>query len=155
VVDLSLVAREVAAELATGEPARTVDLAIHDGLVVKGDPALLRAAITNLMSNAWKFTSKRSAARIEVGGAGSEGEHRVIFVRDNGAGFDMANASKLFGAFLRLHTYAEFPGHGVGLATVERIATRHGGRVWAEARVNEGATFYLALPGPHAAVTPR
>jgi signal transduction histidine kinase len=153
-IDLSRVARDIIADLAAADRSRTVAVEIHDGLRVKGDRALVRAAMTNLLSNAWKFTSKRTAARIVVGDAGGEGTNRVIFVRDNGAGFDMAQASKLFGAFLRLHHDADFPGHGVGLATVERIASRHGGRAWAEGRVGEGATFYLALPEPTSATAP-
>lgn len=147
VLDLGRIAREVGDELAATEPTRAVELVIHDGLAAKGDPTLVRAAITNLVSNAWKFTSTRASARIEIGAAGVEAGHRVFFVRDNGVGFDMRHAQNLFGVFRRLHADAEFPGHGVGLATVERIVTRHGGRVWAEACVNEGATFYFTLPG--------
>jgi signal transduction histidine kinase len=142
-VDLSALAREVAAELREAEPARVVELVVQDGLSAVGDRVLLRAALTNLLANAWKFTARRPRGRVEVGrGAGG-----AFFVRDNGAGFDMAYVDKLFGAFQRLHTTEQFPGTGVGLATVERIVSRHGGRIWAEGRPDEGATFSFTLPG--------
>ncbi|HYL56366.1 MAG TPA: PAS domain S-box protein, partial [Gemmatimonadales bacterium] len=143
-VDLSGLARELAAELAASDPGRTVDLVIAPGLEARADRGLLRVVLQNLMGNAWKFTGKRDGARIEVGVVSSNGE-RAYFVRDNGAGFDMAFASKLFGAFQRLHRATEFPGTGVGLATVQRIIHRHGGRVWAESIVDRGATFYFTL----------
>jgi PAS domain S-box-containing protein len=143
-VDLSELARELAAELAASDPGRTVDLVIAPGLEARADRGLLRVVLQNLMGNAWKFTGKRDGARIEVGVVSANGE-RAYFVRDNGAGFDMAFASKLFGAFQRLHRATEFPGTGVGLATVQRIIHRHGGRVWAESVVDRGATFYFTL----------
>ncbi len=143
-VNLSNLAREIAAELVRCEPERKVSLTIAPDAVVIGDPRFLRVALENLLGNAWKFTSKRPEARIEFGVTEQEGRP-VYFVRDNGAGFNMDYAGRLFGAFQRLHTPDEFPGTGVGLATVQRILHRHGGRVWAEGRVDQGATFYFAL----------
>jgi light-regulated signal transduction histidine kinase (bacteriophytochrome) len=142
-VDLSAMARAVVDELRRAESARAVDVTIADGLVVYGDSHLLRIVLVNLLGNAWKFTGKASRGIIELGTTG--GGVRVYFVRDNGVGFDMAFADKLLGAFQRLHTVKEFPGTGIGLATVHRIIARHGGRVWAEAGVGTGATFYFTL----------
>ena len=143
-VDLSEMAREVAAELRKGEPKRRVECMIADGLMVEGDRRLLRILLRHLLGNAWKFTSKHPAAAIELGAThGDDG--RVFFVRDDGAGFDMAYAHKLFAPFQRLHPQAEFPGTGIGLATVQRIVRRHGGSVWVEAAVEQGATFYFTL----------
>jgi light-regulated signal transduction histidine kinase (bacteriophytochrome) len=121
-----------------------VDINIKAGLVAEGDPHLLEVMLTNLLGNAFKFTGKRADARIEFGSAELQGG-RVFFVRDNGAGFDMAYSRKLFGAFQRMHRVSEFPGTGIGLATVQRIIHRHGGRVWAEAEADRGATFYFTL----------
>jgi len=143
-VDLSALAKLVAAELQRTQPERYVAFVIKDGIVVNGDAHLLRIALENLLGNAWKFTGKHQRASIEFGATEQEGKP-VYFVRDNGVGFDMAYADKLFGAFQRLHTPAEFPGTGIGLATVQRIIHRHGGRVWAESVVEKGATFYFAL----------
>ena len=143
-VDLSELARELATELTSGDPERHVEIVITPDVAVRADRGLLRVVLHNLMGNAWKFTGKRSDARIEVGVVAADGE-RAYYVRDNGAGFDMAYASKLFGAFQRLHRVTEFPGTGVGLATVQRIIHRHGGRVWAESAVGRGATFYFTL----------
>ncbi len=143
-VDLSPLARRVVERLRAAEPGRRVDVAIADRLPAAGDPALLEIVLQNLIGNAWKFTSKRSEARIDVGAA-DEGGHLVYFVRDDGAGFDMAHAQKLFGVFQRLHPAREFEGTGIGLATVQRIVRRHGGKVWAEGRVGRGATFYFTL----------
>lgn len=146
-IALDRLGREIVDEISAAQPDRTVDIVIHDGLRASGDPTLVRAVLTNLLSNAWKFTSKRPEARIELGARTTEDANgRVFFVRDNGAGFDMQYAQELFGVSRRLHDEAEFPGHGIGLATVERIVARHGGRVWADARVGEGATFYFTLP---------
>jgi PAS domain S-box-containing protein len=143
-VDLSKIAREVAEELKTAGGERGVEFAIEEGLVAETDSRLMRIALTNLLGNAWKFTSKRPNARIEFGSVKEKGG-KVYFVRDNGAGFDPAHATKLFGAFQRLHSMNEFPGTGIGLATVQRIVQRQGGRVWAEGRVDAGATFYFSL----------
>src|SRR5207247_5052764 len=112
---------------------------------VVGDPSLLKQVLANLIGNAVKYSRMREAARIEIGCAGEEDGRIILFVRDNGAGFDMQYAHKLFGVFQRLHRAEEFEGTGIGLATVRRIVARHGGRVWAEGAVNQGATFYSAL----------
>ena len=143
-INLSKMAESIAADLRKAEPQRTVEFVIEPGLQARGDERLLRVAIDNLLRNAWKFTSKKAHAKIEVGS--SKGPPQAFFVRDNGAGFDMAYSSRLFGVFQRLHTVSEFPGTGVGLATVQRIVNRHGGRVWATGEVNRGATFYFTLP---------
>jgi len=140
-VDLSSLARELAKEFARREPQRQVELVVRDGAVVEGDPTLLRVVMENLLGNAWKYTSGQAHAHIEFGW--TEGDGRVYFVRDNGAGFDPEAASRLFQPFQRLHSAAEFPGTGVGLATVQRIVSRSGGRIWAEAAVGQGATFYF------------
>jgi light-regulated signal transduction histidine kinase (bacteriophytochrome) len=121
-----------------------VSVSIADGLSARGDPLLLRAALGNLLDNAFKFSCKNPRARIELGKTESDGE-TVFFVRDDGAGFDMAYAGKLFKPFQRLHSRTEYPGTGVGLATVQRIIHRHGGRVWAEGELYRGATFYFTL----------
>jgi len=144
-VDLSAIAREIAAELARSAPARRVTFEIEEGLVAEGDPSLLRVLLENLLGNAWKFTSKHPAARIGFGRT-ERGGRPAFFVRDDGAGFDMAYAKKLFGAFQRLHGVAEFAGTGIGLATVHRIARRHGGEILAEGAVEQGATFTFTLP---------
>jgi signal transduction histidine kinase len=143
-INLSGIAQEIAAELHRSDPARKVEFAIAPGLAAKGDERLLRLVIDNLVRNAWKFTQKRPEARIEFGR--SNGESTPFFIRDNGVGFDMAYAGKLFGVFQRLHSVTEFAGSGVGLAIVQRVINRHGGRVWADAKVNSGATFYFTLP---------
>jgi two-component system sensor histidine kinase/response regulator len=142
--DVSAMATEIVDEMRAADPERRVDIAIGEGLTAFGDPRLLRILLTNLVSNAWKFTSKEAAARVEIGAEIVDGDTR-LFVRDNGVGFDMIYAHKLFGAFQRLHSQSEFPGVGIGLATVRRIVNRHGGRAWAEGAVGEGATFYFVL----------
>ncbi len=144
-VDLSAMARAILADLEKTQPERQVECVIAEGIVANGDARLLRVALDNLLGNALKFSAKRPQPRIEFGTAQRDGE-TVCFVRDNGAGFDMAFADKLFGAFQRLHAPDEFPGTGIGLATVQRIIHRHGGRVWAESAVDQGATFYFTLP---------
>jgi light-regulated signal transduction histidine kinase (bacteriophytochrome) len=143
-VNHSALATAVADELARAHPDRRVEVRVADGLVARGDRALLRLVLENLLGNAWKFTARTAAARIEFGREGA-GERSAYFVRDNGVGFDMAYADKLFGAFQRLHAATEFPGTGIGLATVQRIVLRHGGQVWAESAVGQGATFYFTL----------
>ena len=143
-VDLSALAAAAAADLKKSDPARAVTFAIAPHLVVRADAGLMRIVLQNLLGNAWKFTGKRSSARVEVGSMAHDGR-RAFFVRDDGAGFDMAYAAKLFGAFQRLHAAAEFPGSGIGLATVQRIIHRHGGQVWAEGAPDRGATFYFTL----------
>ena len=137
-------AQTVVAELRERDPKRQVELQIAKGLVAHGDPRLLRVVLENLLGNAWKFTSKQPHATIEFGSAGQNGT-REFFVRDNGAGFDMVYADKLFAPFQRLHLDSEFSGTGIGLAIVERIVSRHGGRIWAEAAVGQGAAFFFTL----------
>ncbi len=144
-VNLSALVRAAAAELRSAEPARPLDLVIQEGVWVTADPALSRVLLDNLIGNAWKFTSRTARARIEFGASGGNGS-RELFLRDNGAGFEMSHAAKLFAPFQRLHTQAEFPGTGIGLATVQRIVHRHGGRIRAEGKVGEGAAFYFTLP---------
>ena len=144
-VDLSRIATELVAELARSTPERAVLVEIADDLVVDADPRLMRVAVENLLRNAWKFTSKHAAARIVFGRCEREGRP-ALFLQDDGAGFDMSYASKLFGAFQRLHGTAEFPGTGIGLATVQRIIHRHGGEIWAEGAVEQGAKFTFTLP---------
>jgi len=143
-VDLSALATALAAELQRSDPQRDVRFAIAPDLVARGDPGLMRLVLQNLLGNAWKFTGKRSPAHVEVGSMAHDGR-RAFFVQDDGAGFDMAYAAKLFGAFQRLHASDEFPGSGIGLATVQRIIHRHGGQVWAEGTPGRGATFYFTL----------
>jgi len=143
-VDLSAIAQAVVEQLKQNEPHRKVAFIIQDGLTTEGDPRLLEAVLSNLLGNAFKFTGNCPEALIEFGQIELQGE-MVFFVRDNGAGFNMAYSQKLFGAFQRMHTTAEFPGTGVGLASVQRVMHRHGGRVWAEAEVNRGATFYFTF----------
>lgn len=143
-VDLSALVHETVSRLAAAEPARQVEVVIQDDLKAEFDPLLATALIDNLVSNAWKFTGRTSAARIEFGVTDVAGA-RAFFLRDNGAGFDMAYANKLFGPFQRLHTTTEFPGTGIGLATVQRIVHRHGGQIWAEGKVHGGATFYFTI----------
>ena len=143
-VNLSAMAQTIAAELQESQPERQVEFIIAEGLVANGDEGLIRAALQNLLANAWKFTGKRSETKIQFGINQQNGKS-AYFVRDNGAGFDMTYAKKLFGAFQRLHGHNDFPGTGIGLATVQRIIRRHGGKVWAEGAVEKGATFYFTL----------
>jgi len=152
-VDLSAMARSIIAELSRNDPQRRVEVAIQDALVADADPSLLRVVCDNLLGNAWKFTSKVAAPKIELN-VSEEGGETVYRVRDNGAGFDMAYVHRLFGPFQRLHSDVEFPGTGIGLATVQRIIARHGGRVWAEGAVGRGASFWFTLPAPTHAGAP-
>jgi len=142
--DLSAIAKSIAQSLEEAEPERKVDFKIEDGLAADGDPRLLRVALENLLRNAWKYTSRHDHARIEFGRSKENGKS-IFYVRDDGAGFDPRYADRLFGAFQRLHGVSEFPGTGIGLATVQRIIRRHGGEVWAEAEVEKGATFYFSV----------
>ncbi len=146
-VDLSAIARETVRDCLEQEPERQSQAEVHiqDGLSACGDSRLLSAVLHNLIGNAWKFTSRQPLARIEVGSQLDASGETVFFVTDNGAGFDMAFSHKLFGTFERLHSPGEFSGSGIGLATVKRIIERHGGRVWAQSQLNEGATFYFTL----------
>jgi light-regulated signal transduction histidine kinase (bacteriophytochrome) len=144
-VNLSNIANSISMELQRDEPERQVEFQTQPGLKTHGDAPLLQILLTNLLTNAWKFTSKRSQGHIEFGMMAPAGDITTYFVRDNGAGFDMAFAGKLFGPFQRLHRTTEFPGNGIGLATVQRIVHRHGGKVWAEGALDQGATFYFTL----------
>jgi signal transduction histidine kinase len=146
-VDLSAMARGIAADLQRTQPDRAATFLIEDGLVAQGDALLLRVALDNLLGNAWKFTAPRPDARIEFGREERNGRD-IYVVRDNGAGFDMTFADKLFGPFQRLHGRTEFEGTGIGLATVQRIIRRHGGHVWGEGEVGRGAAFYFTLGTP-------
>jgi signal transduction histidine kinase len=149
-VDLARLAKEIVEELKASQPEREVEFVAEENVTAWGDASLLKVALENLLGNAWKFTARERAARIEFGVDRKPGpglQSPVYYVRDNGAGFDQAYADKLFGAFQRLHEQDEFEGTGIGLATVARIVHRHGGRVWAEGKVGEGATFYFTLGG--------
>jgi PAS domain S-box-containing protein len=145
-VDVSALAERVGEEVAAESPSRSVELTVMPGLSADADPALLRLILRELLGNAWKFSRGRAKAHVEVG-ALDEGDERAFYVRDDGAGFDMRYAEHLFGAFQRMHSPEEFEGVGIGLATVHRLVRRHGGRCWAEAEVENGATIYFTLPG--------
>jgi light-regulated signal transduction histidine kinase (bacteriophytochrome) len=142
-VDLTELGRAALSQLQAGDPSRRVECVVAEGLSAEADPRLVRALLDNLLGNAWKFASKKEGARIELGRTIEE--PLTYFVRDNGAGFDMTYADKLFAPFQRLHPARDFPGTGIGLASVQRIVRRHGGRVWAEGAVQRGATFYFTL----------
>jgi light-regulated signal transduction histidine kinase (bacteriophytochrome) len=144
-VDVSEIAAQIVAELARHAPARQVAVTIAPGLTATGDPQLVRLALQNLIDNAWKFTARREQATIEVGGTRDTDGTAAFYVRDDGAGYDPNFATKLFGPFQRLHPLSEFPGSGIGLATVQRIVHRHGGHVWAEGKIDAGACFYFTL----------
>ncbi len=143
-VDVSALSAQVVQELRATSPKRKVDADIAPGIAVNGDQRLVRILLSNLISNAWKFTSTKPAPRISIGQEVADGEARV-FVKDNGVGFDMIDSHRLFGAFQRLHSQSEFAGAGIGLATARRIVNRHGGRIWAEGAVGEGATLYFVF----------
>ena len=144
-VDLSKIAADLEGELRKAEPGRRVDFSIQQGLSVPGDSLLLRLALENLLRNAWKYTSRKEHAHIVFGRTDTDGSS-VYFVRDDGVGFNMNYAGKLFQPFSRLHKRGDFEGSGIGLATVQRVIRRHGGRIWGESRVDEGATFFFTLP---------
>jgi light-regulated signal transduction histidine kinase (bacteriophytochrome) len=143
VVDLTDLAKAVVADLRQEQPDREVEVVIDDGMVARGDRALLRIVLVNLIGNAWKYTLRSAHPTIEC--RRSPDASDTFFVRDNGTGFDMAHADRLFAPFQRLHSSSEFEGTGIGLATVQRVIARHGGRVWAEAERGRGATFFFAL----------
>jgi PAS domain S-box-containing protein len=144
-LDLSHIAEEVVTQLRASDPTRQVTFNSASNLKVRGDRILLRVVLENLLGNAWKFTSQRPDAVVELGVHPGNGQGDVLFVRDNGAGFDMKYANNLFGVFQRLHDGREYPGNGIGLATVQRIIRRHGGAIWADSTVGQGATFYFVL----------
>jgi light-regulated signal transduction histidine kinase (bacteriophytochrome) len=143
-IDLTALAHEVVEELKKSDAGRSVDVVIAHGLTATGDARLVRVVLVNLFGNAWKFTGPQAGPRIEMGQVQVDGQ-QAFFIKDNGVGFDPQHAGKLFGAFQRLHTASEFPGTGVGLATVQRIVHRHGGRIWAESAVGKGATFFFTM----------
>jgi light-regulated signal transduction histidine kinase (bacteriophytochrome) len=143
-INLSKMVEEIGYSLQENHSQRQVTFSVTPDLMVEADPHLMNIVLENLLSNAWKFTSKREQAVIEFGQKAHDGE-RTFFVRDNGVGFDMAYADKLFGVFQRLHSVSEFPGTGVGLATVQRIISIHGGKIWAESVEGKGTTFYFTL----------
>jgi PAS domain S-box-containing protein len=142
-VDLTAVAHDVITELCEIDPLREIEVSVADGLTAQGDPHLIRLVLRNLLGNAWKFTARRQPAVVQVAAAGTGG--RVFVVRDNGAGFDMRYAAKLFDPFQRLHASSDFEGTGIGLAIVHRIVQRHGGRIWAEGEPDRGAAFFFTL----------
>lgn len=144
-LDISHIAREILGQLATHDPDRKVYWKVEEGLIAYGDPGLCEIALKNLIGNAWKYTMKTDNAQIQVGSM-MQGQTRVFFVKDNGAGFPSEKANLLFIPLQRLHSHQEFPGNGIGLATVQRIIHRHGGRIWAEGATGEGATFFFTLP---------
>jgi light-regulated signal transduction histidine kinase (bacteriophytochrome) len=151
--DMGGIAREVAEEIGRAQPDRAVRVEVRpDTEPTEADAALVRIVFDNLLRNAWKFTRTRDEGRVEVGSF-TEGRETVYYVKDNGVGFDMAYVGKLFGAFQRLHSDLEFEGTGIGLATVQRVVARHGGRVWAEGRPGEGATFYFTMRAAKGEVT--
>jgi signal transduction histidine kinase len=143
-VDLSALARTIVADFVAQEPKRSVEIAIADGLTAAGDPTLLTSALQNLLHNAWKFSGKAEAPRIEFGADLRDGR-KVFFIRDNGAGFNRAHIEKLFGMFERLHAATDFPGQGIGLAVTKRIIERHGGTIWADGAPGRGATFSFTI----------
>ena len=148
-MDLGALATSIIEELRRSQPEREVEFVTQEGVMASADPNLVAEALENLIGNAWKFTARKPRPRIEVGSIDRQGEGRTYFMRDDGACFDEAYAGKLFGAFQRLRAPKELEGTGIGLATVQRIIHRHGGRVWAEGEVGRGATFYFTLGSGH------
>ncbi|MBA3439966.1 MAG: hypothetical protein H0T92_08885, partial [Pyrinomonadaceae bacterium] len=148
-IDLSQLVQSVVEQLQKAQPDRRVEFRVTDNLITQGDARLMQIALENLLNNAWKFTAKQPHAQIELGITESKGENPpAYFVRDNGVGFDMKYATKIFSPFQRLHGVKDFEGTGIGLATVQRIVRRHGGHIWPEGAVGKGATFYFTLQ-PH------
>lgn len=146
-VDLARLGRRIGESLARSEPERKVAFVVNDGLVADADARLVEIVLENLLGNAWKFTTKTSHPHVELGSVARDGQ-TTFYVKDNGAGFDEAFAGRLFAPFQRLHAEGEFPGTGIGLATVRRVVERHGGRVWAEGEIDRGAAVYWTLPSP-------
>jgi light-regulated signal transduction histidine kinase (bacteriophytochrome) len=144
-VDLSRLCRRVGDLLARSDPDRNVGFIVEQGLVAEGDARLMEILVENLLGNAWKFTAKTTGPRVECGALQRDG-HTTFYVKDNGAGFNQAHAQRLFSPFQRLHSSSEYPGTGIGLATVSRIVDRHAGRVWAEGQIDGGATVFWTLP---------
>jgi signal transduction histidine kinase len=145
-VDIAAMARDILDMLTRQQPGRDVQITIEPGLVAHADRGLVTSLLDNLLGNAWKFTSGRACTEIAVGRAADSAGESIFYVKDNGAGFDMSHASHLFTAFERLHDNDEFPGLGIGLATVQRVCARHGGRAWAESEPDKGACFFFTLP---------
>ena len=143
-LDLSEMAQKIIDELQNGDPRRRAEVCIEPGLCGRGDRVLIGQVLENLLNNAWKYNSKKPETKIEMGSVVHEGQ-TAYYVRDHGAGFDMTYADKLFKPFQRLHAASEFEGTGIGLAIVQRIIRRHGGKVWAKGKAGEGATFYFTL----------
>jgi two-component system, sensor histidine kinase and response regulator len=143
-VDITAMSNQIVVEMRAASPGSDVEVEVAPGILASADKRLVRILLTNLINNAWKFSALKSSPQIKIGREMVDGEAR-IFVRDNGVGFDMIDSHRLFGAFQRLHSQSEFPGAGIGLATARRIVNRHGGRIWAEGAVGEGATFYFVL----------
>ena len=148
-VDISAMAQTIANSYREREPARKVQIDIEPALFAQGDPRLLRQLIENLLGNSWKFSARQQQSRISLKSECGPGGEKAYVVQDNGIGFDMAHADKLFGAFQQLHSGIEFPGHGIGLATVHKIITRHGGKIWAESSPGQGAAFHFTLGTPN------
>ncbi len=144
-VNLSQIAHSIVDDFKAREPERKTEVKIEEELITRADPDLIRIALTNLLSNAWKFSSRKKVSQIHFGCKNDKGE-RVFFIKDNGSGFDMNNESRLFEPFKRLHSDREFSGTGIGLSIVQRIIIRHGGKIWAQAEINKGAVFYFTLP---------
>jgi light-regulated signal transduction histidine kinase (bacteriophytochrome) len=143
-IDLTKLCQEIFEELKINEPSRKIRLSIERGMKLNGDPTLIRTVIENLIGNSWKFTRKKAVPKITFG-TKTINKEKIYFIEDNGVGFDMAYANKLFTVFQRLHSYKEFEGTGIGLAIVQRIINRHGGKIWAEGKINKGATFYFTI----------
>ncbi|MEN6364548.1 MAG: ATP-binding protein, partial [Rectinema sp.] len=152
-IDISALAAEVAGELARENPQRDLQMRIEPGMTARGDPDLLRIVLVNLLGNAWKFTSKRDHAHVSMGTVRDPARGYAFFVRDDGVGFEPKYTDKLFVAFQRLHSIRDFPGTGIGLATIQRIVRRYGGEVWAEGEVDRGATFYFTIPDLHEVIS--